>query len=157
MPGQDEGGRLWAFGDESGNFRNLLNGHCSHFSLSIVVGDRFASMGCVKGAIRRAEDLQEARWNELTDLQKRRVIDEINSRAVEIFYLVIDRDDLRDIKHNFALYDADRMTVRPSSYATATMYAALLGEAGLQDIDRFNFDRITSRTCPMRLSAFYNE
>lgn len=58
-----------AFGDESGNFRNLLSGNEPYFTLAVAAGESTSCGACAARTIRLSESMKEAKWNDLTDVR----------------------------------------------------------------------------------------
>ena len=134
---------MYAFGDESGNFRNLLSGNEPYFALAVVAGDSDACRACAARTIRLSDSMKKAKWNELTDVEKRRFIDTVSDRDVRVAYAVTEQSDFNRMRHSYALYEAGRMGIRPTSFVTGTMYAALL--LSFEDsVSTFEFDKVWS-------------
>jgi len=63
------------FGDESGHLESLPTGDCEVWTVVVIAGDKLAASRCAKKPVRNVTDVNEAKWNDLTDIQKRRFID----------------------------------------------------------------------------------
>lgn len=62
-----------AYGDVSGHFKSLVDGHCEVVVVGVVSGDRIAAGRCPKRTVRSVRNVEEAKWSDLTDVQKRRL------------------------------------------------------------------------------------
>lgn len=92
------------FGDESGNFRGLLQGNEQYFGVAVVKGTAIDCARCPKRAVRRANSVDEARWTDLTDTQRRRIASCIQSvDGIDGAYVRIERDDIHKIPNNYVL------------------------------------------------------
>lgn len=134
---------MHAFGDESGNFRNLLSGNEPYFTLAVVAGEPNACGACAGRTIRLSESMKEAKWNDLTDVEKRRFLDSVSERDLRVAYAVTEQSDFDRMRHSYALYEASRMRVRPTSFVTGAMYAALLLSFE-ESVATFDFDKVWS-------------
>jgi hypothetical protein len=132
-----------AFGDESGNFRNLLSGNEPYFVLAVAAGERTACGACAGRTIRLSDSMKEAKWNDLVDVEKRRFLESVSDRSVQVAYAVAERSDFDRMRHSYALYDETRMHVRPTSFVTGAMYAALLLSFE-ESVRTFEFDKVWS-------------
>lgn len=136
------------FGDESGNFRGLLSGNEHYFGVAVVKGEPEQCARCPKRAVRRASNVREARWADMTSVQRRRISDCIRSvGSLEAATVIVEPDDLRMLTNGFVLrqdsrgYDNDMI-------ALACFYGAAIAELGITQESRptFTFDRCISRS-----------
>lgn len=133
-----------AYGDESGNFNNLLSGNEPYFALAVVAGEGVDCQACSKRTVRNASQMKEAKWNDLTDVQKRRFLDSVSERGLDVCYTVVEFDQFDRMRHGYALHHAELMDVRPASFVTGAMYAALLLSLDAS-VSKFQFDRVWSQ------------
>lgn len=113
------------FGDESGHLRSLLGGACELFVLAVVGGDLMACSRCPKRAVRNASDLAEAKWSDMTDVQKRRMVDCLRDSDLSFCYVAIRESDLRDLDDHYLLFQ-DRLHLDWDLAVMADAYAEML-------------------------------
>jgi hypothetical protein len=135
------------FGDVSGHLRNLLTGECEVCVFGVVGGDTVSAGKCAKHAVRNITDISEAKWNDLTDVQKRRFFDCLRDQddLVEYGYSIVTRDHLHSMESYHLLYgDAD---LTWDLAFTGYVYGEILYEMGAPDERRaiFTFDRVASK------------
>ena len=97
------------FGDESGHLRSILSGECDLFVVAVVGGTPTRCRACPKRAVRSVQDISEAHWCDLTDTQKRRVVDCLTeSRSGLSFgYVAIEPEDIHQLQNHYRLYEDD--------------------------------------------------
>jgi hypothetical protein len=139
---------MYAYGDESGHLRNLLNGNCDVFVLAIVAGEQYDCSACPKQAVRRITDLEEAKWKNLTTHQKRRVVDCFadQERDLSYGYIALSRSDLQELDESYLLYQ-DRAFERDWDLSVIGYgYAHMLKNVISNKVHiNFTFDRIFGR------------
>lgn len=140
---------MHAYGDESGHLRSLLTGDDDIFVLAVVAGEEQVCVGCPKRAVRRVTDLQEAKWNDMSAPEKRRVIDCFSeeSRGLYLGYIALKAVDLHALPNSYLLHQ-DRPFEIPWDLAfIAFGYSTLLSEI-YNDVSAdlsFTFDRLFGR------------
>ncbi len=147
------------FGDESGHLRSLLKGEEDIFVLGVVAGNEECCMRCPKRAVRRVQDIEEARWNDLTDLQRRRLIDCLTDcePSLSFGYVAIQREDLLDLDRHYRLYEDD-LQYAWDLCVIGDCYAELVGQLTSGDNNfTFTFDRIFSKKMSNRVTEVIQE
>lgn len=136
------------FGDVSGDLRGLLNGDSEVVVVGIVGGDRISCGRCAKKAVRRVDDIQEAKWNDLTDVQKRRLFECFAEQdRLEFGYVIYDRQRLHSMDEYHYLYQNVSFPPDWDLALTGYAYGELLFEMDVTDDQRstFTFDRVASK------------
>lgn len=97
------------FGDESGHLRSILQGDCDLFVVGLVAGDSTRCRSCPKKAVRNIQDINEAHWSELTQTQKRRLVDCLTASEEELSfgYIAIEPADLHELDKHYRFYEED--------------------------------------------------
>ncbi|WP_323677559.1 hypothetical protein [Halorubellus sp. PRR65] len=135
------------FGDVSGHLRNLLHGDCEVCVFGVVGGDNVSAGRCAKRAVRRIDDIPEAKWNDLTSTQKRRFFDCLADQqdTVEYGYSVITKGQLHSMDNYHLLYQDVDLTWDLAF--TGYVYGEILFEMGATEERRalFTFDRVASK------------
>ncbi len=138
---------MYAFGDESGHPSDPIKGR-EPFCVAVVAGEEEDCIRCPKRAVRRVSDIDEAKWNDLTDTQKRRVIDCFREHRDSLLlgYGIIQHSELMAMRrHRF--YDDSLFDGRPTDMCIQGIaYSVVLQELDFEDRpgNRFVFDRIHS-------------
>lgn len=147
------------FGDESGNFRGLLQGNEQYFGVAVVKGTAIDCARCPKRAVRRANSVDEARWTDLTDTQRRRIASCIQSvDGIDGAYVLIERDDIHRIPNNYVLQQ-DSLPYDNDMVALAGFYGTAISELGIQEqsYPQFTFDRCISRSASNQVCDLLEE
>lgn len=135
------------FGDVSGHLRGLLTGDCEVCVFAVVGGDHVSAGKCAKKAVRRIDDIPEARWNDMRDVQKRRFFDCLASQQdiVEYGYSVVTATQLKSLDNYHLLYQ-DVDLVWDLAF-TGYVYGEILFAMGADEEHRalFTFDRVASK------------
>lgn len=134
------------FGDESGNFRGLLSGNEQYFGVAVVKGEASECARCPKRAVRRASGVEEARWSDLTDVQRRRVSDCIQSvDGLEAAVAVIESRNINRLTHGYVLRQ-DSLEYDNDMVVLACLYGAALAQLDIMSVQnpQFTFDRCIS-------------
>lgn len=131
------------YGDESGHLRSLLGGDCDLFVLALVAGDPIRCQACAKKTVRAVDDIAEAKWNELTDTQKRRFVDCLaDATDLSFGYVAIEPNDLHELEGNYRLYEDD-LRYSWDLCALGDSYAELANQlASTQTNCTLTFDRV---------------
>lgn len=100
------------YGDISGDFRGLLNGNSDFCVVAVVGGSTNACMRCPKRTVRRIENVDEAHWSDLEDVEKRRFVDCVtdNCSDLKIGFAVITERDIQRLPCSYRIYQG---TVSP--------------------------------------------
>lgn len=135
---------MYAYGDESGHLRNLLDGSCEVFVLAVVAGKQHDCIACPKQAVRRITDLDEARWTDLLEPQKRRVMDCLtdSTRELSYGYIVLRRPDLDSLDGSYLLHQDRAFDVEWDLGTIGHGYAHILERVADQALSSFTFDRL---------------
>jgi len=136
------------FGDVSGDLRGLLNQNSKVVVVGVVAGDQVSCGRCPKQAVRRVDDIQEAKWNDLTDIQKRRLFECFADQDdLEFGYAVYDRDRLHSMDKYHYLYQDVSFPPDWDLALTGYAYGELLFEMDSPGDQRaiFTFDRVASK------------
>lgn len=117
------------FGDESGHLNSLLDGACDLFVLAVVGGDRIACGRCPKRTVRNVSNLAEAKWSDMTDVQKRRMVDCLCDAGGDLSfcYVAIREADLRRLDGHYLLFQ-DRLRSDWDLMVMADAYAEMLSQ-----------------------------
>ncbi|WP_159076949.1 DUF3800 domain-containing protein [Halococcoides cellulosivorans] len=134
------------FGDESGTLRSVLNGRDEICVVAVVGGDRMDCIRCPKKAVRRVRDVTEARWSDLMDDQKRRVLDCMEAEDLQFGVCRITTDALHNLSHSYKLHQ-DRLSPAWDLVLKGDAYAELVAaiDSGAQR-SRFRFDMVSDRS-----------
>lgn len=134
------------FGDVSGHFRGLLNGHCDVCVVAVVAGDPLNCQRCPKRTMRRVSGQDQARWNELKEVEKRRFFQCLNKEgpSLSIGFGTYKQEQLNSLQSSHMLYLDDRATDWDIALK-ALSYTEVLMEMteGSQSID-FTADQFAS-------------
>lgn len=136
------------FGDASGDLRGLLKGDCEVYVAAVVGGDRMSCARCAKKAVRRVDDIAEAKWNDLLPKQKRRLFECFaENEHVEFGYAEITREQLQSFQLSHLLYQDVHLPPDWDLALEGYAYGELLFEMGAKDDRRpiFVFDRVASK------------
>lgn len=148
------------FGDESGHLRSLLDGDCNLFVISLVAGDPARCRACPKRAVRNVQDISEARWCDLTEIQKRRMIDCLVDCGADLSYgyVAIEHADLHDLERHYRLYEDD-LRYAWDLCIIGDCYAELAGQLidGRASDCRLTFDRFMSQKMSDRIIEVIHE
>lgn len=137
-----------AFGDVSGHFRGLLGGGCDVVVVGVAVGDGILAGRCPKKTVRNVKDIPEAKWYDLTELQKRRFIDRVaDQEALKFGYAKFTRDSLNTIKNHYLLHQNVDFPPAWDLALTGYTYGEVLFEHNAQDesVAVFTLDRVASK------------
>jgi len=135
------------FGDASGHLRGLLTGACDVYVAAVVAGDRMSCGRCAKRAVRRVDDIPEAKWNDLMPKQKRRLFECFaDNDHIEFGYVEITQDQLQSLQLSHLLYQ-DALSLDWDLALEGYAYGELLFEmdADEEQIATFTFDRVASK------------
>lgn len=135
------------YGDESGHLRSLLEGEEDLFVLAVVAGDPEDCIRCPKRAVRNVTDIEEARWSDLTDTQRRRLVDCLTEFESDMSfgYVAIERRDLLNLQNYYRLYEDD-LEYEWDLCVVGDCYASLVGKLVQSEAGhRFTFDRLFSK------------
>ena len=140
---------MYYYGDVSGDFRGLLNGHCDVVVVGVVGGGKIDCMRCPKKTVRRIDDIPEAKWNDLTDVQKRRFFDCFTGQEdVRYGYAQFDKEMLHTMDNYHHIYQDVCFPPDWDLALTGYAYGEILYEMDVTD-DRhqpiFEFDRVASK------------
>jgi len=134
------------FGDESGHLKGVLQGDCEVCVYGVVGGIRIDCVRCANRAVRNVQDIDEAKWNDLLDTQKRRLIDCFAEQDLEFGYALFTRDSLHSIDYCYYMHD-DRSIPPAWDLALAGYsYGEILYEMGAHNKRRgtLTFDKVAS-------------
>lgn len=135
--------------DESGTLRSVLRGEEEVFVLGVVAGEQFDCAGCAKRAVRDVSDLSEAKWNDLTELQKRRAVDCFREKTDLSFgYVAIERETLLDLNGHHLLFQNDVFDTDWDLLTIGHAYRELLDAlpVSVTSQGRFRFDKLASQS-----------
>lgn len=136
------------FGDESGHLKGLLQGDCEVCVIAVVGGDRVACGSCPKKTVRRVDDISEARWYDLFDVQKRRLFECFaENDHLQFGYSIFRKRQLESLRKSHLLFQ-DVDLPPPWDLALAGYaYGEILFEMGAREenLATFTFDRISSQ------------
>lgn len=132
------------YGDESGHLRSLLNGQCDIFVLATVAGDEYDCGSCPKRAVRRITDLEEAKWNDMSENQKRRTIDCFSETDQELrfAYITLTLEDIQDLSNSYLIHQERAFDIDWDLAVIGHAYAQLLADFSGAINPDFIFDRL---------------
>jgi hypothetical protein len=136
------------FGDASGDLRGLLNGNCPVYVAAVVGGDSYSCARCTNKAVRQVTDLEEAKWNNLLDKRKRRLIECLAEQDhLQFGYALLTRDKLHSVEEYHHLYENVSFPPDWDLALEGYAYGEVLFEMGARDEQRpiFKFDRVSSK------------
>lgn len=136
------------FGDESGQFKGVLNGDSEVCVIGVVAGTKIDCMRCPKRTVRRVDDIPEAKWNDLMDYQKRRLFECFAEQDhLQYGYALFNRDKLHSMENYHLLYDDVEFPPSWDLALSGYAYGEILFEMDVLDDNRasFEFDRISSQ------------
>ncbi|WP_135854716.1 DUF3800 domain-containing protein [Halorussus salinus] len=141
------------YGDESGHLRSLLEGDEDLFVLAVVAGEAERCIRCPKRTVRNVTNIEEAKWSELTDTQRRRMVECLIEceQDLSFGYVTIDQSALLQLQAHYRLYEDD-LRYAWDLCVIADCYASIIGEL-LQDRSGhiFTFDRLFSKKMSGRI------
>lgn len=114
---------------------------------------------CPKRTVRNVTDIEEAKWSDLTDTQRRRVVDCLTEFEPDLSfgYVAIERNDLLDLQNHYRLYEDD-LTCDWDLCVIGDCYASLVGELARNEGSRaFTFDRLFSKKMSDRVVEVMRE
>lgn len=136
------------FGDVSGHLKGVLQGDCEVCVAAVVAGSRMDCYRCPKRTVRRITDIDEAKWTQLDEVQKRRFFTCLGEEDdLQFGYVVIDRQALHSMEHYHYLYQDVTLPPDWDLALEGYAYGEILFEMGAPDDPRgqFTFDRISSQ------------
>lgn len=136
------------YGDESGHFKGVLQGDCEVCVIAIVAGDRIDCARCPKRAVRDIDDISEAKWADLFDVQKRRLLEcFVECNSLEFGYSLFTQQQLHSLENYHLLYQDITFPPAWDLALAGYAYGEILYEMGVPDDGRalFRFDRISSQ------------
>ncbi len=136
------------FGDASGHLRGVLNGDCEVYVAAVVGGDKIRCGKCAKQAVRRIDDLPEAKWNSLKQTPKRRLIDCLTDhQSISLGVAQFTREKLQSLNNYHLLYQNVSFPPDWDLALEGYAYGEILYEMGAKDDRRpvFEFDRVSSK------------
>lgn len=136
------------FGDVSGNFRGLLRDEVEVCVAAVVGGARQDCYRCAKKTVRNVTDIPEAKWNDLTRVQKRRFFDCLsdNSDSLQFGYAAFRKEHLQSLERYHKLYQDVRFPPAWDLALTGYAYGELLFELSenVGTDPELEFDRVAS-------------
>jgi len=135
------------FGDVSGHFRGLIQHDCDVVVVGVVFGDSIAASRCPKKIVRKVDDIKEAKWHDLTEVQKRRIIECLSDNDVLTFgYSKFTAEMLHALECHYLLHQNVEFPTAWDLALTGYAYGEILFEYGAQDEQRVIFypDRVAS-------------
>lgn len=136
------------FGDASGDLRGLLNGDCPVYVAAVVGGDSDSCARCVNRTVRQVTDLEEAKWNNLFDKRKRRLVECFGEQnQLQFGYALLTREKLHSLDEYHYLYEDASFPPDWDLALEGFAYGEVLFEMGARDgqRSRFEFDRVASK------------
>lgn len=136
------------FGDESGHLKSVLQGNEQVSVMAIVAGDKIACAKCPKKTVRNVTDIDEAKWNDLMDKQKRRLFECFADNDYLTFgYAKFTREQLKSVDNDYLLFQDVEIPPAWDLALAGYAYGEILYEMGAREDDRplFRFDRISSQ------------
>jgi hypothetical protein len=135
------------FGDVSGHFKSLIKHNCEVVVVGVVIGDKVAAARCPNKTVRDVTDIKEAKWNDLTDLQKRRMIDCLaDNPHLEFGYSLFTAEQLHTLKNHYLLHQDVCFPPDWDLALTGYAYGEIAMDRGVGDEPRllYHIDRVAS-------------
>ncbi len=126
----------------------MIQGHCDVVVVGVVFGDLIQAGRCAKKTVRKISNVDEAKWSDLTDTQKRRFIDCIaGNDDVEFGYAKFTREQMQTLENQYLLYQDVCFPPDWDLALTGYAYGEILFENGAHDEHRisFEFDHVASQ------------
>ena len=136
------------FGDVSGHFKGLLTGDCDVVVVGVISGGRMDCTRCAKKAVKQIDDIPEAKWHGLTDVQKRRMYDCFADQdRLEFGYARFTEEMLQTMNNYHYLYQDISFPPDWDLVLTGYAYGEILYDMGAQQTRHpvFEFDRVASK------------
>lgn len=136
------------FGDVSGHFRSLIQQNCEVVVVGLVIGDSVSAGRCPNKTVRNVTDVKEAKWNDLNNVQKRRLIECFrDNEYLEFGYAKYTDEDLNTLDYNFLLHQDVTFPPDWDLAITGYSYGEIMFEYGARDENRllFHLDHVASR------------
>lgn len=134
------------YGDISGSLKGLISGDDELCVAAIVGGDVDDCCRCPKQTIRNVADIEEARWYNLLDTQKRRFVDCLrsNRKCLDAGYAKIRERDLQKLSGSYKIYQPDYIPEWPILFRSDIYFEILNSLTDTNSRDWFYPDRIHS-------------
>jgi hypothetical protein len=139
---------MQAFGDVSGHFKGLLNNDCQVCVAGVVFGDTVTAGRCPKKSVDQVTDIDEAKWNDLLDKQKRRLFECLQDQDhLEFAYALFTKEPLEKFQKSHLLYQDVSLPPAWDLALTGYAYGEALFENGARESNRviFEFDQVISK------------
>jgi hypothetical protein len=132
------------FGDASGDLRGLRDQNCQVYVVSVVRGEVHECRRCAKRTVQQVENVPEAKWNNLREVQKRRAFDILAESDLDFGIAKITWVELHQLDDAYLLHEG-RFRRDWDIALEARAYAEIVSMLGTEStqID-FTFDRVAS-------------
>lgn len=145
------------FGDVSGDLRGLLQDHCKRCVVAVVGGSRTDCYRCPKRSVRNVTDIPEARWNDLTYVQKRRLFECFEEYQDDLAFgiAVFTKNQLQSIENYHLLYTDEGVPpnwdIALQAFAYFELVTELWADRAIVDL---TFDRVASQQQSEQLASY---
>lgn len=95
------------YGDISGHFRGLLRDEFETCAVGVVGGPKTDCARCPKRAIRRVQDMNEAKWYDMKFKEKRRFFECFDEYTPPLSYgyAAFSKDDFTRLRNHYKLFE----------------------------------------------------
>ncbi len=131
------------FGDASGDLKALLQGDEEIYVAAVVAGEIHDCRRCAKRAVGQADDIPEARWNDMIDKQKRRLFDKLSDSNLNLGIARVRYHGLTQLDGQHQLYNA-QFDIDWDLALEARAYAEIVDRLADERHARLVFDRVNS-------------
>lgn len=148
------------FGDVSGHFRGLIQHDCEVVVVGLVIGYRVAAARCPNRAVRNVADIREAKWNDLKEKQKRRMVECLQENdALEFGYAKFTAGMLHRLEKHYLLHQDVSFPPAWDLTLTGYAYGEIMFEYDVTEERRVIFyaDRVASKPQTEDLLAHVTE
>lgn len=149
------------FGDESGHFRGLIQGDCEVCVIAVVEGDQVSCGRCPKKTVRGVEDIPEAKWHDLIEVQKRRLFECFAEQDnIRFGYALFTADMLNNLQNHYKLHQNVKFPPAWDLALAGCAYGEILFDLEARDDYRppsITVDRISSKRQSEQMMQFVED
>lgn len=137
------------YGDESGHFRSVLEGEDDVVVVAVVSGPENACIRCPSRTVDRRGELDEAKWSDLNDVEKRRFADCLRDSqdSLKCGFAAFSRDALHRMSYSYRFHEEGKFEYNRDVSAMAWCYCELVSQIVPNDQrDTIVFDQFFHRS-----------
>lgn len=131
------------FGDASGDLKSLLSGDEEIYVAGVVAGRVHDCRRCAKRAVEQVDDIPEAKWNDMSRKQKRRLFADLSDSNLDLGIARVDMRGLIQIDDHYKIYNS-RFELDWDLALEARAYAEIVSRLSCEQRAHFVFDRVNS-------------